>query len=132
MEHRYSESALQVNEDRELFLAILGGSDRAGPWEPPAELRIVAVMGGAKLDFREADLLEGLTEVHIVACMGGVQIIVPPDIHVDMTGFGFLGGFGSLRRTAPDRDSPMLRVRGFALMGGVDVKVKQIGEPDED
>ncbi len=132
MEHHHSESALQVNDDTESMFAILGGSDRSGPWEPPGELRIIAVMGGVNLDFREADMLEGVSEVHIVACMGGVNIIVPPDIQVDMSGFGILGSFGTLRRTVDDYEAPTLRVRGFAAMGGVVIKVMEIGESDDD
>ena len=72
------------------------------------------------------------TVVELFACVGSVLIIVPPDIHVDMNGFGLMGSFDSLRRTADVADVPVLRVRGFALMGSATVKVRGLGEPDED
>ena len=81
-------------------------------------------MGGVELDFREADLLEGVTEVIILAVMGGVKFVVPPDLDVDANGFGLMGGFQSLSRRSGGRDAPMLRVKGLAVMGGVNIKVK--------
>jgi hypothetical protein len=131
MDDRRSESALSVSGESETVVAVMGGATRQGNWEPQAKIHAVAVMGGVKLDFREADMLEGVTEVELFACMGGVEIIVPPDINVNMDGFGLMGGFEALRRTSHEYDVPTLRVRGFALMGGATVKVKAIGEDDD-
>ncbi len=85
-------------------VAILGGASRKGSWEPPARLQVLALMGGVELDFREADLLEGETVVEVLAVMGGVNIVVPPDIDVEASGVGFLGGFGSLSSQAKDAE----------------------------
>jgi hypothetical protein len=110
--------------ESETVLALLGGATRHGAWEPAEVVRAVAVMGGIKLDFRDADLLEGETLVHCLALMGGVEILVPPDVNADVQGTGLMGGFPAFRHRAPDPDAPTLRIRGVALMGGVDVKVK--------
>jgi hypothetical protein len=107
-------------------VAVLGGSGRKGSWEPPALLRVLAVMGGVELDFREADLLEGTTEVEVVAFMGGVNIVVPPDVDVQANGVGLLGGFASVSSQAPEPDAPRIEIRGWAVMGGVEVKVKPL------
>ena len=61
-------------EDVGRVIAVLGGSSRKGSWEPPARLRVPALMGGVELDFREANLLEGETVVDVLAVMGGVTI----------------------------------------------------------
>ena len=108
------------------MVAILGGASRKGSWEPPARLQVLALMGGVELDFREADLLEGETVVEVLAVMGGVNIVVPPDIDVRASGVGFLGGFGSLSSQAKDADAPLLRIKGLAVMGGVEVRVKKL------
>jgi hypothetical protein len=107
-------------------VAVMGGSGRKGRWEPPALLRVLAVMGGVELDFREADLLEGTTEVEVVAFMGGVQIVVPPDVDVQANGVGLLGGFTSVSGQSPEADAPRIEIRGWAVLGGVDVKVKPL------
>jgi hypothetical protein len=95
---------IELEAEESSVVALLGGSARKGSWEPPARLRVLAVMGGVELDFREADLYEGETFVDVLAIMGGVSIIVPPDIDVDADGQGFLGGTRRGRRRSPAAD----------------------------
>lgn len=115
----------ELEPESETIVAIMGGSIRKGEWEPPEVLRVFAVMGGAELDFSEAVLLEGVSEVRIFALMGGVEIKVPTDINVDVRGTGIMGGFTELSQRIDDPDAPTLRVQGYAVMGGVEVKVKK-------
>ena len=120
--------------DRQSVVAVLGGTSRKGHWTPPRRLRVVTVMGGAELDFREAALPPGVTEVVITAVMGGVSITVPPQLAVEMDGVAVMGGFEHSERAPAqlDPDRPVLRVRGVAVMGGVEIKTRLIGETDED
>ena len=55
---------------------------------------------------------------------GGVQIIVPPGLAVEVHGTAIMGGFQNVNRAPahPDPDAPLLRVHGLAFMGGVDVR----------
>lgn len=111
------------------ILAVMGGVERRGAWQPAARNYVVSLMGGVELDFREVTLPPGETEVFLVALMGGVDIVVPPDMPVDVSGIAIMGGFehrDAPRSLAPD--APRLRIRGLALMGGVDVQVRQPGE----
>jgi uncharacterized protein YfaQ (DUF2300 family) len=114
---------------KQWVVAFLGGARRGGTWTCARKLRVVAMMGGVELDFRDARLGPGVTEVWIVAMMGGVQIVVPPGLAVDAEGFGLMGGFDAIDRTpsVPDPERPLLRIRGFALMGGVEVKTRLLG-----
>jgi hypothetical protein len=91
-------------------------------------------MGGAGLDFREARFAPGVTEVHILAIMGGVEVIVPPGITVETTGLGIMGGFDGHSQTVPSDDpsAPVLRIRGLAVMGGIEVKMMLPGETGRD
>src|SRR5690606_16143147 len=80
------------------------------------------------------DLPGGTTELFIVAVMGGAEIIVPPGLAVDCSGIGILGGFehqADLRDHAGST-APLLRINGFALMGGVEVTVRLPGETAAD
>ena len=115
-----------LDRDEETVVAVLGGSVRKGQWEPPAHLRVLAIMGGVELDFREADLYEGETVVDILTIMGGVSIVVPPDIDVETSGLGLMGGFSSLSNRAEEAGAPLLRIKGTAIMGGVEVKLKKL------
>jgi hypothetical protein len=111
------------------ILAIMGGAERRGPWRPAEHNFVLCLMGGADLDFRDAQLPPGMTEVFVVACMGGCEVIVPPDLPVEVNGIGIMGGFGHREPASrPSPDMPLLRINGFALMGGVDVRVRLPGE----
>jgi hypothetical protein len=122
---RASEPGLEPADERGTILAIMSGARRRGVWEPPERLRVLSLMGGVELDFREAEFLDGVTEVVILAVMGGVAIVAPPGVDVEADGVGLMGEFTHVTHRSPHPDSPVLRVRGFSLMGGVSVKIKQ-------
>jgi hypothetical protein len=116
------------------LVAILGGTVRKGRWSVPRQIRIVSVLGGTQLDFREAELEPGETHVVVFSLMGGCEIIVPPGLAVDMDGISIMGGFEHLER-APlhrDPDAPYLRVSGFVCMGGVNITTRLVGETERD
>lgn len=115
-------------------IAILGGYEKKGEWTPPRKLQTLSIMGGAGLDFREAKMPPGITEVNILAIMGGVEVLVPPGLAVETHGFGFMGGFEGLDQVGvdTDQDAPRLVIRGMAIMGGVEVAVRLPGETAKD
>lgn len=115
-------AGLAAVEDRESIVALFSGAVRKGAWEPPERLAVYAIFGGVLLDFRDADLLEGTTEVVILALFGGVEIRVPDDIDVECRGTGIFGGFGHTVQRAGDEGAPLLRISGTAIFGGVEVK----------
>jgi hypothetical protein len=115
-------------------IAVLGGTGRKGRWSPARNNFVISVMGGAELDFREAILPPGVTEVQIYTVWGGVEIVVPPDLHVESHGFALMGGFEHAAEgaVAPGPGAPTLRITGFAVMGGVDISVRRPGETVRD
>jgi hypothetical protein len=66
--------------------------------------------------------------------MGGCEIIVPPWLPVECDATAILGGFEHLERTtgAPDPGRAMLRITGFALVGGVSIETRLPGESAKD
>jgi hypothetical protein len=119
--------------DSRTFLAFMGGVERRGNWVPARRNVVVAIMGGAELDFRDVELPPGETEVFLFCMMGGAEIIVPPHLKVDASGVAIMGGFGHASSAGqPDPDTPVLRINGFCLMGGVDISVRHSGESPKD
>lgn len=129
---RYSVTAAAHVKEREIVVAILGGASRRGRWSPARKNFAFSVMGGTELDFREAVLGPGVTEVQVFAMWGGVEIIVPPGMNVESHGIGILGGFDHFADVAADPDAPTLRVTGFACMGGVEITQRYPGESNRD
>jgi hypothetical protein len=91
-------------------------------------------MGGAHLDLRDALLPPGTIEVRVAALMGGVEIIVPPNLAVEAEGVSIMGGFDHVDRAPaePDPGAPLLRVTGLVLMGGVHIEMRLPGESSRD
>lgn len=116
--------------ERQTEVAIFSGRVRKGGWVPARRVLGLALMGGIELDFREAQLPPGETRVTVLACMGGVDVVVPPGVRVETDGFALLGGFDDdvdpLEPVGPD--APVIRISGFAVMGGVDVTCRLPGE----
>jgi hypothetical protein len=121
----------EVRTSSSVALAILGGTRRAGKWAPPENMLALAMMGGVELDFREAVLQPGqVVTINCFAFWGAIDITLPPDVHVETGGFALMGGFdqtGEAWAEVPE-DAPTIRINGFALMAGVDVKVREKGE----
>jgi DUF1707 SHOCT-like domain len=115
-------------------VAVFGGAARKGYWQPARKNYTLAVFGGAELDFREAAMPPGVTDVHVLTMFGGVTIVVPPGMPVESNGIGIMGGFEHVADTpqAPGEDVPTLRVNGLALMGGVAITVRFPGETPRD
>lgn len=120
----------ELRRGSHLAFAVMGGTRRAGKWAPPGNMLAVAIMGGVELDFRNAVLTPGVTEINVFAFWGGVEITVPPEVHVDTHGLAIMGGFeqaADLESNAPP-DAPTIRINGAAIMAGVEVHVRRAGE----
>ena len=115
---------------RGIMFAVLGGASRKGSWIMPRHLKVFAMMGGAEIDLREARFAPGVSEIDVIAFMGGVEITVPRGVRVEVLGAAIMGGFAAEAgdASALDEAQPVLRVTGLAVMAGVDVRVRQPGK----
>jgi hypothetical protein len=104
------------------MVAIMAGTHRRGRFRAVGSINAIAIMGGDEIDLREAEIEGGELTVNAFAIMGGANIYVPDSVEVELGGFSIMGGnteFGSARSPRPG--APLIRVRGFNLMGGVNV-----------
>jgi Domain of unknown function (DUF1707) len=103
-------------------LSIMSGAARAGRLRIAGRSTALAIMGGAEIDLREAEI-DADAHVVAVAIMGGIHIVVPSGVDVRLDGVGIMGGKGVVGPDAPDHpETPVLHVTAVALMGGVVVK----------
>ena len=116
------------------FVAFMSGVVRRGAWLAPKRIHAIAFMGGVELDLREATLGPGVTEIAVLAVMGGVVVTVPPNVRLECDGFAFMGGFEDQLKlpASGDPDAPVVRLTGFAFMGGVETRVLPHGAPADD
>jgi hypothetical protein len=125
--------APETVRDHQVVVAVMGGVEKKGHWAPARKTAVFAFMGGAELDFREALLAPGVTEVQILVIWGGIEILVRPGTRVDSSGVAIMGAFAHVPGPpVDDPDAPIIRITGLALMGGVEVNVRYPGESARD
>jgi hypothetical protein len=100
--------------------AILGGFERRVTTPHFRGGEVTAIMGGCQLDMRGSSI-EGEAVLNVFAAMGGISIKVPPDWAVILHGTPILGGFEE-KTIAPADQSKRLVIKGYAVMGGVEVR----------
>lgn len=80
----------------------------------------VGFLGDARIDLTYASLDQEGVEITAQAIVGAVDIVVPPDARVTMTGFVLLGSLSPTRTPGP-ADGPHVKVSAFALLGSVTI-----------
>ena len=104
---------------------VLSGARRCGRWRPARTFDAVAVFGSAQIDLCDAQV-DGDLDIRAWALFGGVEVLVPEGVHVELGGFAVLGGRDYRVRTAPLRPGvPVVRVHCRAVLGGVTVRTKR-------
>lgn len=105
-------------------VAVMSGTSRTGVWEVGPTHSVFCVMGGVDIDLREAVFTGREVVITANTLMGGIDVIVNERMKVIVEGMGIMGAFEQARdRVEPriDADSPVVRVRGAAVMGAVTV-----------
>jgi predicted membrane protein len=100
--------------------AILAGFERRITARPFRGGEVTSIMGGCDLDMRDSSI-EGEAVLNVFAMLGGITLRCPPDWTVVLQGTPILGGFEEKTATPPD-SSKRLVIRGYAIMGGVEVR----------
>jgi len=109
------------------IIAVFGGASRKGTWRVPPSSTVVTVFGGADIDLRDAILPAREVTIRSFSVFGGVSITVPPEMRVIDSGIAVFGGRDVKAEYAePERpDSPVLRLEGACVFGGLAVKHKK-------
>ncbi len=106
-------------------LALMSETRRTGGWLVEDGHTAVAVMGSVVLDLRQAQFESAELTVNAHALMGEVRVVVGPGTTVVVEGTGVMGEYREQRPRVPfdpAAGGPVVRVRGFALMGSVHVQ----------
>ena len=111
-----------ATESRSWLVGILSRTELRGRWRLDARLRIVALLGGVKLDLGAAEVQAPVSTITVLAVLGGAEIYAPAGVSVQLSGASLFGGRGDERSPGPPLPgSPLIRVRSFTLLGGVKI-----------
>jgi len=81
-----------------------------------------AIMGGVRIDLRDARMEGDVATLDVFGFWGGIEIYLPPDWTVSSRVTTFLGGFFDARRPTSVVPTKTLIVRGTNVMSGIEVK----------
>jgi len=102
-------------------IAIMGGFSRKVTSDfSGAEL--TAFMGGGKLDLREAKMTGQQAVIHVLSLMGGFELLIPDTWTVRTEVIPFMGGVDDRSAVPTNPSAPTLVLKGFVMMGGVDIR----------
>jgi len=114
------------------LVSILGSNSRHGHWKMPTLLKVFGILGHCELDLREAEFEDGVSVLYVGCVLGNVDIVVPPNMNIDVTGSGIAGVF--TQETDARSQAPMgvpektLRISGISCLGTVNIASKKTGE----
>ena len=109
---------------------ILSSVERHGRWTVPRRLELRVFWGNAVLDFREASLGPGVTTIDVRVTMGNLEVILPPQLAIDVDVSSFAGSVEERHRVPPDSDPerPILEIVGAVRFGNLEITTRLPGE----
>lgn len=109
--------------EQEYIVAVMSESATRGRWRPARQTTAVAVMGNAVVDLQGAEYEGDELKINALAWMGGVEIVVPEGVEVELSGFAVMGDRTMKVDDGPYLpDAPLVRVDAYAVMGSVEVR----------
>jgi len=103
-------------------VVIMGGRRFDGGSGEFKEADAVAIMGHCVLDLRNTQVRDGKAVIDVVAIMGHVEVIVPPDWEVRTGDMFAAGAVKNLARHADMENPKQVRIDGAVMMGRLDVR----------
>ncbi|MBM4161531.1 MAG: hypothetical protein FJ217_10585 [Ignavibacteria bacterium] len=102
--------------------AILGAFKRSNDSQDFRGGEATAILGACEIDLRHASIKESDAVLDVFAFWGGIEVRVPEDWTVVLEGVPVLGGFEDKTRPPKGEGRKRLIVKGYAVMGGVEIK----------
>ena len=118
--------------DRGKIVSMLSNNERSGPMTIPRRFEIVSVLGNVEIDMRAATFGAGVTDIHVKAFLGNVELTLPSNVRLETNGNSFLGNFGVLSGQPIDQHGSteiVVRISGRAVLASVEASQ---GAPADD
>lgn len=104
------------------YVVLLGGLDVRNNSQNFKGGRASAVFGGMEVDFSQARMQAEEVNFSASAAFGGIEITVPKDWQVIVTGTPILGGIENRCQSPQQEGSPRFRLNASAICGAVEIK----------
>ena len=116
--------AITDGTDTISYTAVFSGVDAACDSPSFKGGTVSAAFGGADIDLRNAVLSAEGGYLELTATFGGIDILVPRDWRIWVTGVPLFGGWEAKvdHRVEKNAEGPVLHIHCVAMFGGIDIK----------
>lgn len=85
---------------------------------------ITAIFGGSEIDLRDTTISNQGATFDLIALFGGVSIIVPENVHIEISGLPIFGGWEDKTRKLANSDEtlPVIKLNCLTICGGIEIK----------
>jgi len=113
---------------------IMSSVERRGRWSVPRTMDLRVLWGNAELDFRDASIGAGVTTIHVRVVMGNFEVVLPPNLAIDVDVSSFAGSVTERHRVPPQADPalPVIRIVGSVMFGNLDITTRLPGETERE
>jgi hypothetical protein len=120
--------------DTKKVRVIMSSVERRGRWSVPRKMDLRVLWGNAELDFRDASLGPGVTTIHVRVFMGNFEVVLPPNLAIDVDVSSFAGNVTERHRVPPEVDPsrPQIRIVGTVRFGNLEITTRLPGETARD
>lgn len=121
---RGGRAGLDVSDDMLSTLVAFGGVNPRVLSQEFQGGSVTAMFGGAQVDLREAKLAPEGATLEVTAAFGGVELAVPADWSLKITGLPLFGAWEDKTKNPADAamEGPGLAIRCLALFGGIEIR----------
>jgi len=110
------------------LVSIFDGIHLVSEADPFYGGKVMSVFGGILLDLRKAQPSPTGVHLDVIVIWGGLSVVVPPGWMVRNEADVFAGGYEDRAQPSADPDSPVVRITGKVIMGGLQVTTKSTVE----
>lgn len=109
------------NEDSLNTFVLLSGAEIKSQSQHFQGGSVTTILGGAEIDLRDAVFAED-TRIDLTSVLGGISIMVPENVHVELSGFPILGGWeDNTRKSDIDEEMIVLNINCLTILGGAEI-----------
>ncbi len=113
-------SSRDSSEDEFDTISMFSGTEKKYNSQAFLGGKVTTLFGGTDIDLRESKPADGAI-IDIFTMFGGTEITVPESWDVQLDAIALLGGVSDERKSTP-ANGPKLRIKGFVMFGGLEVK----------
>lgn len=115
------EKSSHTADDLDTFV-LFGGAEINSQSQTFHGGTVTAVLGGAEIDLRDAVIIDGAS-IDLTTVLGGVEMKVPDNVQVEISGIPILGGWEDKTRVRREKEEvPVLKINCLTILGGVEIR----------